>query len=175
MNCPACGRALKERTIGAIAVDVCDGGCAGLWFDPFELDQFDEPFESAGEELLEVARGLGVTVDHAKRLDCPRCTDSVLMRHFWSVKQDVEVDECPTCGGFWLHAGELGRIRAMFASEQERKDAARDYFQKAIAPELTRMRAEGAAKLAAARKITWLFRFLCPSYYIPGDQDGGAF
>jgi hypothetical protein len=31
------------------------------------------------------------------------------------------------------------------------------------------------AKLDKARKIANMFRFVCPSYYIPDKQDWGAF
>ena len=30
-----------------------------------------------------------------------------MMRHFFSVKRQVEVDECPGCGGFRLDAGKM--------------------------------------------------------------------
>jgi Zn-finger nucleic acid-binding protein len=35
-----------------------------------------------------------------------------LKRHFFSAKKHVEVDHCPNCGGYWLDAGELEKIRA---------------------------------------------------------------
>lgn len=37
MNCPACARELTKTTAGPITVDACVGGCAGVWFDNFEL------------------------------------------------------------------------------------------------------------------------------------------
>ena len=40
MNCPACGNVLKEMTVSDISVDVCQGGCGGIWFDNFELKKF---------------------------------------------------------------------------------------------------------------------------------------
>jgi Zn-finger nucleic acid-binding protein len=175
MTCPACGRELKGRTIGGIVVDVCDGGCAGIWFDQFEIREFDEAHEGAGESLLDVARDASIRVDHTKRLDCPKCSDSVMMRHFWSAKQEVEVDECGVCGGFWLDSGELKRIRSLFKNDAERKEAARQYFKDVLGDELAEFKARGRGQLESARKIAWMFRFLCPSYYIGGKQDWGAF
>ena len=47
-----------------------------------------------------------------------------MMLHFFSVKQQVQVDECPSCAGIWLDCGELLRIRSEFKTEDERKQAA---------------------------------------------------
>ena len=146
MNCPACGNVLQEMTVGGVVVDVCRGGCGGIWFDKFELNKFDEPHESAGEELLEIEQDESIIVDHTKRFKCPRCDDVVMMRHFFSVKKDVEVDECPGCGGFWLDAGELGKIRGLFNTEEERHKAAKEYFSKVFGGELSAMETEDQAK-----------------------------
>ena len=90
MNCPACDHELTSRTAGDVTVDVCDGGCGGIWFDHFELRKLDEQSETAGESLLDIARDPNVHVDPEKRYACPRDTDRVvLMRHFWSVKRAV--------------------------------------------------------------------------------------
>jgi Zn-finger nucleic acid-binding protein len=175
MNCPACGNVLEQMTVGDVTVDVCQRGCGGIWFDNFELQKFDEPNESAGEQLLDIERDESIIVDHTKRLNCPKCDGIVMMRHFFSVKNEVEVDECPGCGGFWLDAGELGKIRSLFNSEEERHQAAHQYFTEIFGGHLAAIEAEEQAKFNKVRKIANLFRFVCPSYYIPGKQDWGAF
>ncbi|MBN2138454.1 MAG: zf-TFIIB domain-containing protein [Sedimentisphaerales bacterium] len=175
MECPACGNGMEEITVGDVKVDVCRGGCGGVWFDQFELKKFDEPHESAGQELLNVDRDESVTVDRTKQLTCPRCGDFKMLRHFFSVKREVEVDECPNCGGYWLDAGELRQIRSQFATEEERSQAAKEYFRETFGEELAAMEAADGAKAARAGKIASLFRFICPSYYIPGEQSWGAF
>ena len=175
MECPACSNMLQEVTVADVTVDVCKGGCGGIWFDQFELKKFDEPHESAGQELLDVERDKSIIIDHTKRLKCPKCGDIVMMRHFFSVKKEVEVDECPGCGGFWLDIGELGKIRGLFNTEEERHKAADEYFSEVFGDKLTAMRAEDEAKLNKARRIANMFRFICPTYYIPGKQDWGAF
>jgi Zn-finger nucleic acid-binding protein len=95
----------------------------------------------------------------------------VMMRHFFSIKKDVEVDECPGCGGFWLDAGELGRIRSLFKTEEERNKATDDYYSEIFDNQLPEMN----AKAEKAQSIANMFRFICPSYYIPGKQNWGAF
>jgi len=175
MKCPACDNQLQQMTVSDITVDVCKGGCGGIWFDNFELKKFDEPHESAGQALLEIQRNKSVTIDHKKKRKCPKCQNIVMMRHFFSVKKQVEVDECPSCAGFWLDAGELTKIRSLFNTEQERHQAAEEYFAEIFDKKLAAMKAKNQQGLKKSRKIANIFRFICPSYYIPGKQDWGAF
>jgi Zn-finger nucleic acid-binding protein len=111
MKCPACFHELTEYKFGGVTVDACAGGCAGMWFDAFELQRVDEPHEVPGEHLLRVQRDPKLTVDFSRRRDCPRCMGVKLKRHFFSARKEVEVDHCPNCGGYWLDAGELEKIR----------------------------------------------------------------
>lgn len=111
MICPACDRQLSEVQVGAVAVDVCQGGCGGLWFDAFELQRVDEQHEAAGEHLVNIRRDPKLRVDHSRKRACPRCDGVNLKRHFFSPKIKVEVDVCPGCAGYWLDAGELEKIR----------------------------------------------------------------
>ena len=140
MKCPVCSRELVEMDAGDIKVDVCRGGCGGIWFDHFEIKKVDEQAESAGEALLDVERGENVPVSQSARRKCPKCGDVTMMRHFASVKREVEVDECPGCGGFWLDFGELAKIRDQFASEAERDTAADAYFSEVFGDDLKKMR-----------------------------------
>jgi len=112
MKCPACFNELTEMMLGGVAVDVCKGGCAGIWFDAFELQKVDEQEEISDEWLLEIARDPSVKVDPSVKRACPRCDGIKLKRHFFSAKKQVDVDLCPGCGGYWLDAGELEKIRA---------------------------------------------------------------
>lgn len=175
MKCPACSNILEQVTAAEVAVDVCKNGCGGIWFDNFEIKKFDEPHESAGLALLEIECEKNIIVDRIKRFNCPKCDDIVMMRHFSSVKKEVTVDECPGCGGFWLDAGELRSIRELFNSEQERDEAAHKYFNDIFGDQLKAMTSDSQAGLGKTQKIANIFRFICPSNYIPGKQDWGAF
>jgi Zn-finger nucleic acid-binding protein len=112
MKCPACSNLLTQKQVGKLTVDVCYGGCGGIWFDAFELQQVDEESESAGELLLHIECDERIHVDFTRKRDCPRCDGMKLQRHLFGPCSKVEVDECPNCGGYWLDAGELERIRA---------------------------------------------------------------
>ena len=112
MKCPACFNELKEIQVSNLTVDVCQGGCGGIWFDAFELQKVDEGRETVGEPLLNIQRDEHLVVDKSRKHECPRCAGVKLHRHFFSAKRRVEVDQCPNCAGYWLDAGELALIRA---------------------------------------------------------------
>lgn len=175
MKCPTCSRELQETTVGDIVVDVCRNGCGGIWFDNFELEKVDEKHEAAGESLLNIERDENVKVDYSVIRACPKCNGPKMQKHFVSVKHEIEVDECPTCGGIWLDCGELGQIRNQYTTEEERSKAAHAYFSELFDDKLAAMRAESEAKLQKAKKFARVFRFICPTYYIPGKQEWGAF
>jgi Zn-finger nucleic acid-binding protein len=111
MKCPACFHELTETQVGRVVVDVCEGGCGGIWFDAFELKQVDEVHEAAGEHLLNIRRDPNLRVDFLSKRACPRCESVKLKRHLFNPKSKVEVDHCPSCAGYWLDAGELEKIR----------------------------------------------------------------
>ena len=111
MKCPACDHQLTEIRVGAVAVDICQGGCGGIWFDAFELKKVDEQHEAAGEPLVQIKRGPVRQADSSQKRACPRCDGVKLKRHLFNPKSTVEVDHCPNCAGYWLDAGELEKIR----------------------------------------------------------------
>ena len=122
MKCPACFHELTKMQVGNLEVDVCQGGCGGIWFDAFELQRVDEQTETAGEPLLHIRRDERLVVDRSRKRECPRCTGVKLHRHFFSAKRRIEIDECPNCAGYWLDAGELAQIRtekAQTAADEE--------------------------------------------------------
>lgn len=175
MLCPACGDELTEVKVADFVVDVCDGGCGGIWFDWFELQRVDEPHEAAGKDLVNTEAGEKRSVDLEKQRRCPRCGDVVLMRHFWSARHEVEVDECPQCAGFWLDAGELEQIRGLFETEEDRRNAGIAEFREKFGEELAGMDAEIQTRLEAVLEVTRKYRFLCPSQFVGKSADWGVF
>jgi len=122
MKCPACFNELCQMTVGQLTVDVCRGGCGGIWFDAFELPRVDEPQESAGEWLLNIELDPSLQINYTRKRSCPKCADIKLKRHYFSAKRRVEVDLCPGCGGYWLDAGELERIRDEMGDTARQKE-----------------------------------------------------
>ena len=143
MKCPACFNKLTELQIGNLALDVCQGGCGGIWFDAFELQKVDEESEAAGEPLLHLQRNERIVVDPSRKRECPRCADVKLHRHFFSAKRRVQVDQCPNCGGYWLDAGELALIRAEKTQEAPADPSGRPTISQAVIRYLYRLQTEG--------------------------------
>lgn len=130
MKCPACDNELTSTNAGTVTVDVCRSGCGGIWFDNFELKKLDEPDEIDALALLRIERNDSLLVDYERRRKCPKCTDVVMMRHFFSPRREVEVDECPNCGGIWLDPGELAQIRREVAESKTPAQAATTFLQR---------------------------------------------
>jgi Zn-finger nucleic acid-binding protein len=144
MQCPACFNQLSQMQIGETSVDVCQGGCGGIWFDAFELQRVDDQNERAGEGMLHIDRDPAIQVDASRKRSCPKCDGVKLKKHFFSARRQVEVDQCPSCNGYWLDAGELSRIR------QEKEQASttaqlRTGLSSAEIRYLYRLRTEGAS------------------------------
>jgi Zn-finger nucleic acid-binding protein len=166
---------MKEVEIHGVKVDVSEG-CGGVWFDNFEFEKFDEAHEGAGDQLIDLmasfTRG---AVDLSQKLHCPRCPGIILMRHFASPLKKIQIDKCASCGGIWMDAGELTLFRKLFPSEEDRKRVGEEFLEKSIMPELRVEAQKGQEELEKSKRIAGLFRFICPSYYIPGKQEGAAF
>jgi hypothetical protein len=90
-----------------MTLDVCYGGCGGIWFDATELERVSA---SAATTLHTIWNVPTSNVKLTEPRMCPRCPDLVLERKWFSETKQVEIDQCPKCGGVWLDAGEFTRI-----------------------------------------------------------------
>ena len=107
MKCPACKSPLREKGAGGMTLDVCYGGCGGIWFDSSELERVNARAAATLHTIW------NVPVANVKLTEprlCPRCPELVLERKWFSESKKVEIDQCTKCGGIWLDAGEFSRI-----------------------------------------------------------------
>lgn len=126
MKCPACSGDLQNIVLSSIEVIACVDGCGGIWFDARELQKVDEAFEPEGEAIAELPPLANPILPRPLRILCPCCDDTAMLRRFTSLLREVEVDECPGCGGFWLDGGELAHLR-----EENRKPGAQEKLKSA--------------------------------------------
>jgi len=138
MKCPVCNNGLTLYPAGSIIVDVCVGGCGGIWFDAFELKKVDETNEPVADGLLGLTQNQDVKIDTTKKLFCPKCSEMAMMRHFYSARRRTMVDECPNCGGFWLDAGELSDVREETQDAKRALDSKKANLNKLILAALAR-------------------------------------
>jgi len=90
-----------------MTLDICYGGCGGIWFDKRELEHMDP---RASISLHTVWRDPNTKVSPTQTRVCPRCLNQALERKLFSEMIRVEVDQCPKCEGLWLDEGEFSRI-----------------------------------------------------------------
>lgn len=107
MKCPACKNPLREKSAGGMTLDICYGGCGGIWFDATELQRVDA---RAASSLHTIWQGPVSSANLNEPRMCPRCPEQMLERKWFSNLKQVEIDQCPKCRGIWLDPGEFTRI-----------------------------------------------------------------
>jgi Zn-finger nucleic acid-binding protein len=107
MKCPACKKTLREKGAGEITLDMCYGGCGGIWFDAAELERVSANAAAALHTVWQSPSFEGVS-DGPRA--CPCCPDQMLDRKWFSDAKKIEIDQCPKCDGIWLDDGEFTGI-----------------------------------------------------------------
>jgi len=101
--CPGCSNALSRIMVGDIVLDVCQGGCAGIWFDYKEINRIKD-FQGETDILFHLKKNPDLKLNlNISRL-CPYCNNVELERQTYN---EIEIDVCPACNGIWLDAGEI--------------------------------------------------------------------
>jgi hypothetical protein len=90
-----------------MTLDICYGGCGGIWFDAAELERVSA---RAATTLHTIWNVPVANVKLTEPRPCPHCPELVLERKWFSDLKRVEIDQCTRCGGIWLDAGEFSRI-----------------------------------------------------------------
>ena len=104
LRCPRDGSALAEEQVHGIELDHCPN-CNGRWLDHHQLDELEAT-------RVEDAAPRRATIRFSNRdseLPCPVCDRQ--MSAFNYRGYDLEIDVCEEEHGFWLDAGEEGRVR----------------------------------------------------------------
>lgn len=168
MNCPSCNLEFSVISAGGLRVFVCQGGCGGLWFSRFEWLKLDRHSHGIGERLLNVPRADGVRYFRDVEAICPYCKTSLMLRHFFSREQNVEVYQCAKCGGFWVDSGELGSIvKSIFETEEKQQQAVASYFKTIFDQRIAKMNLTNEDISGSARTIVKIYLFLCPEKFQP--------
>jgi Zn-finger nucleic acid-binding protein len=103
MDCPRCHVPLNVEHHAGIEVDH-GMQCNGRWLDHHELDDLEA--RAAPDE--DTRRGM---IEYAKRdseLQCPVCSKQMVAFNYRA--NPLELDTCEDEHGWWLDAGEEGRV-----------------------------------------------------------------
>jgi len=160
MRCPACENELTSHKVSGVKVDVCQGSCGGIWFYPSQTKKIKSLNPGAGSEVLLFKKGEGVKTYRNSEHPCPNCKTTLLYRHFFSRKFDVEVNQCSKCAGFWVDAGGLSKI--MMSTKKEKKKLIENYFSTIVNEKISKMNLANQDIAEAAELITVIFKFLIP-------------
>jgi len=100
---------MDHRVADEFRVDVC-AQCGVMWFDPEELKRV-LACEATAEAIDDHApqRQRRVALFRGKALQCPRDRAELVLREHVD-KPDVDIDQCPSCRGIMLEAGELREL-----------------------------------------------------------------
>ncbi len=120
MLCPRTGTPLKTVNVGTIPVRISEA-CGGVFFDNSTLEKFKDPADLRGKVLVKhLTQFATPLINENERIKCPKCTNIVMMRRFFSPLKIIEIDECPGCAGIWLDTGELKKIHDNHLTVKER-------------------------------------------------------
>jgi Zn-finger nucleic acid-binding protein len=102
MKCPRCDVDLIIEHHAGIEVDHCPS-CNGRWLDHHELDQLEATVASEAQRRATIRYA-----EHPSELNCPKCGKRMTAFNYrgWP----LELDTCDDEHGFWLDAGEEGRV-----------------------------------------------------------------
>ena len=104
MKCPRDHTQLVTESDYGFEVDRCPE-CSGRWLDYDELDKL-EASTGATESERRATIEYG---EHPSELDCPVCGKRMITFNYRAY--NLELDECGDGHGYWLDAGEEGRVR----------------------------------------------------------------
>jgi len=123
IRCPVCQKNMKKvfDPKKGFCIDICVEGCGGIFFDNREYKEYDESHEDAQVIFNEFIDKKYEPVDETVPRYCPSC-GAKMVKNFSSVKLEIQVDECYSCGGKFLDNGELEKIRAEYLNDQARTD-----------------------------------------------------
>ena len=104
MKCPRCSVDLVAHYQHGIEIDICSG-CNGRWLGHDELEALEATVPSTPEQRR-------ATIQYSRRQSeflCPVCSKQMVSFNYRAYS--LELDACEDDHGYWLDAGEDGKIR----------------------------------------------------------------
>lgn len=158
LKCPACQTVMKKIFMAkeGVNVDICLDGCGGIYFDNRELKYVDEQNENIDAILEEIKEKSFEPVNQENKRSCPAC-GARMTKNFTSAKRKIQIDECYSCGGKFLDAGELQALRDEYATEEDRSAEVMALIYSTVGPEIKEMEAKHQEALKKRSLLKRLF------------------
>ena len=112
MQCPRDDVELLVEHHHGIEVDRCPE-CNGRWLDDGELSQLEATVQSTDDQRA----GMIEYANRESTLACPTCGSRLIAFNYRAY--NLELDACEQRHGFWLDAGEEGRVRDIIKERVE--------------------------------------------------------
>lgn len=140
LTCPACQKDMVKVFVSqdGINIDICTQGCGGMWFDNRELKKFDEQDEKIDEILSAIDGKTFEQVTSDGTRICPVC-GAKMVKNFSSIKKEIQIDECYSCGGKFLDNSELQKFRSEYKDEEERSQGVVNFMYSSVGSELKQL------------------------------------
>lgn len=142
MQCPNCDFEMHQVKTSAhygtpILLDQC-AQCGGVWFDEMELFKVKpseaEVVEKNTEkiELVDSGKLRELASTRKDTLLCPRDKTALQIFSDPYFPKEIQVENCPHCGGFWFNRGELKKFKAVQAEKIGVSEKKGDGFEKQV-------------------------------------------
>jgi Zn-finger nucleic acid-binding protein len=111
LKCPRDGAELEAETHMKIEVDHCPA-CNGRWLDHHELEHLEATVAHEDHR-----KGMIDYANNQSELLCPVCSKTMTAFNYRAY--NLELDTCEEQHGYWLDAGEEGRVRDVMKERVE--------------------------------------------------------
>jgi len=114
MHCPNCNHELKEVSAKShyralIKLNQCYC-CGGIWFNDWELFSLDDA-EAKKLDNIDAEKFKAACNVSLKQKFCPECNESLEKFRDANIPEEIDIESCRKCGGFWLNRGETSEYK----------------------------------------------------------------
>jgi Zn-finger nucleic acid-binding protein len=100
---------MEVETIHGVSLDVCPN-CGGIWFEGDELRSLMNSGPLSQDDLGHLgAADVSLSAQGRSTMLCPN-DQSGLESYHYMYNSPIVLHTCPTCGGFWVAAGEVAKM-----------------------------------------------------------------
>jgi Zn-finger nucleic acid-binding protein len=108
-----------------IKLDQCPQ-CGGLWFDRDELFMTKHG-EAAKIDNIDIHKLFSPSTLQAKQLHCPHDQTNLVAYQDPMLPQDLHIEKCPVCAGFWFNRGEFVQFQEHCTQKRQKLEETKEF------------------------------------------------